>query len=135
MEKIKMMAMAFVAALALAACGGGSDVVTTTSATGQNLYYKLTYGPSGTSLAQSFGWFWGARNGAAFSIDGHRAWLAVPAGSAATRGFLISGEATGISDLTTDTDGSPLRDLQGRPAAQNPQKGIYVRGGRKVVIK
>lgn len=113
----------------------GSDVVTTTSATGQNLYYKLTYGPSGTSLAQSFGWFWGARNGAAFSIDGHRAWLAVPAGSAATRGFLISGEATGISDLTTDTDGSPLRDLQGRPAAQSPQKGIYVRGGRKVVIK
>ena len=113
----------------------GSDETTTTSAAGTNLFYKLAYGPSGTSLAKSFGWFWGAQNGAPFSIDGHRAWLAVPSGAAA-RGYLINGEETTIEGLGIDADANSIwTDLQGRRLTKPTQPGIYFRDGRKVVVK
>ena len=35
-------------------------------------FYKLTFGHSGTEDAKTFGWFWGARNGAAFRIEAHQ---------------------------------------------------------------
>ena len=114
----------------------GSDVATTTSADGQNVYYKLAYGPSGTSLAQSFGWFWGAQQGAAFRIEGHRAWLAIPQGAAA-RGYLISGEGTDAVEyvaLPTQQQSS-FTDLQGRRIATPTQPGIYFKDGRKIVVK
>ncbi len=113
----------------------GSDVATTTSASGDNLYYKLSYGPSGTVIADSFGWFWGAQNGAAFRIEAHRAWLAVPK-SSATRGYLIDGSATGITDLMREEqDSQPLLDLQGRRVTNPSQRGIYIQGNRKIIIK
>ena len=42
----------------------GSDVATTTTAPGSNLYYKLTFGQPGTYQADVFGWYWGAAGGA-----------------------------------------------------------------------
>ena len=114
----------------------GSDVATTTAAEGQNLFYKLAYGPSGTSLTQSFGWFWGAQQGAAFPIDGHRAWLAIPQG-AATRAFLIDGEATDAIEYITmpSQHTEQVVDLQGRPIDKPTQPGIYFQNGRKIVIR
>ena len=113
----------------------GSDVATTTSASGDNLYYKLSYGPSGTVIADSFGWFWGAQNGAAFRIEGHRAWLAIPK-SSATRGYLIDGSSTGITDLMQEEQGSqPLMDLQGRHVTNPSHRGIYIQGNKKIIIK
>jgi len=113
----------------------GSDVATTTTADGNHLFYKLAYGPSGTSLADSFGWFWGAQHGAAFRIDGHRAWLALPK-SDATRGYLIDGSATGIERFADDgsSDGE-YRDLQGRSIEKPTRPGIYLRGNRKIIVK
>jgi len=61
-------------------CLYGSDDETTTSAQGNCYFYKLTKGNDLQS--DVFGWFWGSSNGAAFKIDGHRAWLAIPKGSA-----------------------------------------------------
>ena len=114
----------------------GSDEPTTTATDGQNLFYKLAYGPSGTSLAQSFGWFWGAQQGTAFRIEGHRAWLAVPQGAAA-RAFLIDGEATDAVEYVAmpSQPTGQMVDLQGRPIDKPTQPGIYFQNGRKIVIR
>ena len=112
----------------------GSDVATTT-ANGNNLFYKLAYGPSGTSLAKSFGWFWGAQQGAAFSIDAHRAWLAVPK-AVGTPAYIISGGETGIEEIEYDSSNNrQYTDLQGRRIEKPTHPGIYIVNGRKVVVK
>ena len=113
----------------------GSDNATTTSADGSNLYYKLAYGPSGTSLAQSFGWFWGAQNGSPFSIEGHRAWLAVPK-AAGARAYFISGEEAGVEEIdNSQTENRKYLDLQGRSIEKPTQPGIYFVNGRKIVVR
>ncbi|MCR4603181.1 MAG: hypothetical protein K5683_06590, partial [Prevotella sp.] len=113
----------------------GSDVATTTTADGNNVFYKLAYGPSGTALAKSFGWFWGAQQGAAFSIDAHRAWLAVPK-AAGARAYLISGEQAGVEEFEKDPSANRhYTDLQGRTIEKPTQPGIYFVNGRKVVVK
>ena len=118
----------------------GSD---DTALTGQDvaspddyLYYKLAYGPAGTSLATQFGWFWGGPDGMNFNINGHRAWLAVPK-SAGARVYLIDGEATSVEnlELSTGNEGGSWTDLQGRRIAMPSQPGIYLKNNRKVVIK
>ena len=113
----------------------GSDAATTTTAQGDCLYYKLAYGPSGTPLQNLFGWFWGAANGAAFRIDAHRAWLAVPK-TRATRGYLIGDNETGIGFAVEDSEDIEVQlyDMQGRPVS-NPKKGLYIRNNKKVFIK
>ena len=99
------------------------------------LYYKLAYGPAGTSLATQFGWFWGGPDGMNFNINGHRAWLAVPK-TAGARGYLIDGEAATIDYVGTEQPANRLYiDLQGRRVTQPTQPGIYFQDGRKVVIK
>lgn len=116
----------------------GSDNATTTDAgqedAGGYLFYKLAYGPSNTSLANSFGWFWGAQQGAPFSIEGHRAWLAVPK-QAGARAYLISGESADIQyvELPQQQSGQ-VTDLQGRRLDKPTQPGIYIKDGRKVVV-
>jgi hypothetical protein len=115
----------------------GSDEATTTTADEDSWFYKLTFGKSNTELAKTFGWFWGAANGAAFQIEAHRAWLAIPKSgqSAPTFGYSLDGEATGISQI----ENGELRienvyDLQGRKVA-NPTKGLYIVNGKKLTIK
>ena len=41
---------------------------------------------------------------------------------------------TSISSVTLDVH-APLYDLQGRRLSQKPERGVYIRDGRKVVIK
>ena len=114
----------------------GSDEATMTTAQGDCLYYKLAYGPSGTPLQNLFGWFWGAANGAAFRIDAHRAWLAVPK-TRATRGYLIGDDETGIGFAVEDSEDIEVQlyDMQGRPVGNSPKKGLYIRNNTKVFIK
>ena len=120
----------------------GSDVATTTTAEGQNLYYKLTYGKPGSAQAKTFGWFWGAADGAAFQIEGHRAWLAIPKGSQsapASSYILDGGSTTGISATLTNSEQrieNSVYDLQGRQIVNGKlQKGLYIVNGKKVIIK
>ena len=47
--------------------------------------------------------------------------------------IVIAGETTGISTLLNDTD-NRIFDLQGRRVAQ-PTKGLYIKSGRKVLVK
>ena len=72
------------------------------------------------------------------SIGAGRAYLQMPAGGAAkaVRMAIGGGETTGISTAVADEgkgDGL-LYDLSGRRVS-NPSKGIYIRDGKKVVIK
>lgn len=112
----------------------GSDEATTT--TGDGYHYKLTYGKSGSNLSDVFGWYWGAQNGGAFQIEGHKAWLVVPK-SAGARSFSVEGEANSINDLQIDDLRfvSPVYDLQGRRVDQPTKKGIYIKNGKKVIKK
>lgn len=115
----------------------GSDVTTMTTAEGgRHLFYKLCFGPTANSkLKNVFGWYWGAPDGGAFQMDGHKAWLAVPK-SAGTRGFTVEGDATPIEEAfgasLMDNEKINLYDLQGR-RVQKPRKGVYIQNKKKVV--
>ena len=115
----------------------GSDENTITSSDNSScLFYKLAFGHSGTDLAKAFGWYWGANGGAAFLIEGHRAWLAIPKTVAATRGYPLGGDGTtGISNTTSDIQNDDVfYNLKGQRVAA-PSKGMYIRNNKKVVIK
>ena len=113
----------------------GSDEATTT--TGKGYHYKLTYGSAGSSLSNVFGWYWGAQNGGAFQIDGHKAWLVVPR-SAGARSFSVDGDALGINEdamILHPTEQTDIFDLQGRRVSQPTKKGLYIKNGKKIVNK
>ena len=117
----------------------GSDVATTTYGDiDSNLYYKLAYGHSGTAQANQFGWYWGAEDGAAFEIEAHRAWLAIPVLLASTRGYALEGTVTGIDSQISNLNSQPSNpeyyNLQGQRVAA-PTKGLYIKNNKKVIIK
>ena len=115
----------------------GSDETTTTTADGNCLFYKLSYGPSNTNQSDVFGWYWGAANGNAFQIEGNKAWLAVPMSAGApVRSFTMEDEATNIASVEkpTKTD-DEYYDLQGRRIPKPTSKGIYIHQGKKYIIK
>ena len=74
------------------------------------------------------------------TIPAHRAYLVVAGGPSLARGFLGFGDddnTTGISlpeAVVIENDG-PIYDLSGRRIIGQPQKGIYVKNGKKFVIK
>lgn len=69
-----------------------------------------------------------------------RAYLTIPGETAASRSALKlrfddEEEATGVSDVERQENGaSTVYDLQGRRVEQ-PRSGLYIRGGKKVIIK
>lgn len=115
----------------------GSDTPTTTSAPTASLFYKLSYGASGTYQQDVFGWYWGAADGGAFSIEGHRAWLAVPRSSAAPLRFLpLPGDTSGVSALPeVQLQSDIVYDLQGRRVAVPVRGGLYIINGKKRYIQ
>lgn len=114
----------------------GSDVATTT--TGGDIYYKLTYGSAGSENADKLGWYWGADNGAAFSIGAHKAWLALSNGQQAPSFFLLDDEIpTSISEslaLAQSNGEEVVYTLHGQRVS-HPAKGLYIVNGKKVVMK
>lgn len=128
----------------------GSDVSTMTFSLVKMpcLFYKLAFGHSNTPNAKVLGWYWGADNGEAFEIEGHRAWLAIPKTTANARMYpiIIDEEATGIDQLMLDSNATDeIYNLNGqRLRAGNrrsgmrvdtPAKGLYIRNHKKVIIK
>lgn len=114
----------------------GSDVATMT--TGNGYHYKLSYGKTGTVWDNVFGWYWGVLNGGPFMIDEHKAWLVVPK-SGVTRadiGYSIDGDATGIINTESGDKASDIYyDMQGRHISTPTNKGLYIKNGKKVIIK
>jgi len=99
-------------------------------------FYKLTYGPSNTQYAKTFGWYWGAEDGAAFEIEGHKAWLAIPVTASNARLYPVANEApTGITLPTAGNDATEdIYNLNGQRVTA-PTKGLYIRNNKKVIIK
>ena len=103
--------------------------------TGDGLHYKLTY----SNNDDNFGWYWGANNGGAFTSPGHKAWLVVPA-SAARSFFGLPDDATTTSMLNAErlmlNEAGAWYTINGVKLDKQPtQKGVYIYGGRKVVVK
>ena len=119
----------------------GSDVRTTT--TGGDKYYKLAYGPStNEELKNKLGWYYGATDGAAFTIGAHKAWLALTDAQNAQLApsyFLFDGFTTDIAGPTTATfptnEAQHIYTLDGRKVNSQLERGIYIVNGKKVVIK
>jgi hypothetical protein len=114
----------------------GSDEATTTFADSDNyLFYKLAFGHSGSDNQNVFGWYWGAEGGAAFQIEGYRAWLAIPQGNASTRGYSLEDDGTtAINKVAADSEPDVYYNLKGQRVAA-PTKGLYIINNKKVVIK
>ena len=73
------------------------------------------------------------------NLEAGRAYLRIPAETATSRSALKlcfddEDEVTAISDVERQDAGSAVYDLQGRRVEQ-PQRGLYIRGGKKVIIK
>jgi hypothetical protein len=115
----------------------GSDEATMTysNITTPCVFYKLAFGHSGTNMANTFGWFWGADDGAAFQIEGHHAWLIVPKAVASSRGYRLVNGTTDINGVNANLlDNDDYYNLQGQ-RVKTPTKGMYIHNNKKVIIK
>lgn len=70
-------------------------------------------------------------------VSAHKAVLHIPVTvSAARRLSIIMGEATGIEDIDIEkADEGRYHDLQGRRVESPEKPGLYIRNGKKVIIK
>ena len=103
------------------------------------LFYKLALGHSNSEYQDIYSWYWGAENGGPFTIDGHKAWLALPkTTAAASRLFMIDGgQTTRLREIGGEKhgyDNDIYYDLNGRRVLY-PSKGIYIHNGKKIVIR
>lgn len=97
--------------------------------TGDYLFYRLTM-HNGTQI----GFWWGAEDGAAFSLAANKAYLAVPKGAAVKGMNLWLGNeelTTGIKNVVPNSEASRY-DLTGR-RIKCSAKGIQFVNGRKVI--
>lgn len=118
--------------------GTDEDALTT----GGDQYFMLSL-PESSTDASLIGFYWGAEDGAAFTNPAHRAYLPLTSDQVGdAEAFLLDGRViTGIREIELFDkqrfDDAAIYDLQGRrittPMLLRP--GIYVRGGRKFVVK
>ena len=115
----------------------GSDVDTQTYADGDCRFYKLAYGPDGTDLKDVIGWYWGAADGGAFSIEAHKAWLALPMSrTKGMAGFSLLGDTTYVFDVEAPGKDHEniVYDMYGRRLSAPTGSGLYIINGKKVII-
>ena len=117
----------------------GSDIDTVTFAYRSCTFYKLSYGPTGTELDSVPGWYWGADEGAAFGIAGHKAWLAVP-NQALMRvaSYGLDNDETIVgsdSYATSHINPEDIYDMSGRMLAVPGMNGVYIINGRQVMVR
>ena len=135
-----MIASSSAGAKTLTLGAGGSSVLgsdnmlkpSSETMTGNCLFYRLTM-HNGTQI----GFWWGAEDGAAFSIAANKAYLAVPTTSDARSGFSLFGdESNGIAEVEKAIRAAEdkVYDLQGRRIGSSVQKkGLYIVNGKKVM--
>jgi|GEM_PF-2422027 len=123
----------------------GNDEAATTAGpdTEKDYYfYKLSRNAAGKNV----GFYWDTANGAAFTNPAHKAYLALEQSTFSSANVFVmiindeDYEATGISQATAEETAATgaIYDLSGRrmgTAASSLPAGIYVKDGRKVVVK
>lgn len=117
----------------------GSTTAATTE--GENcLFYKLSYDNNGENL----GFYWAAEDGAAFTCEANKAYLALTTTVAQNvRGFSLTGDGTtGISQIENGEaivnvytiDGIIVRkQVKESQALNGLKKGIYIVNGKKII--
>ena len=90
-------------------------------------YYKLAVGKHGV------GFYPGAENYGPFESQGGKAYLAVPAELQAN--FFLFDGATGINSVVATQGTEDIYNLQGVRMSGKLAKGVYVKGGKKFVVK
>lgn len=111
----------------------------TNAGEGNYKYYKLSYDDNDANL----GFYWGAENGAAFTNKAGKAYLAVPVteGQSMAKGFSLSdlanGTTTSIQQASIADKASSIFDINGRRVStlNGAAKGVYIVGGKKVMVK
>ena len=106
-------------------------------------FYKLSLNGGGDD--NSVGFYWGADNGAPFTYRAHnQAYLAVAVPKTETPGqavaaYLFKGDKTGIYNITTtevERNNNATYTLSGiRVENKQLPKGIYIKNGKKVVVR
>lgn len=112
----------------------GSDVATTTNVEGMGKYYMLSL--DAESTPGSIGFYWGADGGGVFTSKAHKAYLALPA-SAQVKGFAFNDVTNGITAKTATTEqaNAPVYSLTGVRMSGPLPAGIYVRNGKKFIVR
>lgn len=90
--------------------------------------------PAGEEL----GFWWGAPDGKGFAIDAYKAYLAVPESISAAKGFSFGSAVSSIKAIdnrSTALKKNVIYNLNGQRIHNITQPGIYIIGGKKVVIK
>lgn len=101
---------------------------------GENLFYRLTM-HNGTQI----GYWWGAENGAAFTIAANKAYLAVPKTitPAKISGFTFDDTTTGINGINVNDTfdaNAPMYNLAGQRVTKS-YKGVVIVNGKKMLNK
>ena len=109
---------------------GTDKAATTYAGEGDWKYYKLT-----TKNGSNLGFYFGVDGGASFTNGAHKAYLAVPAGQAPAKGFVLGEETTGINAIDNSQQAvESIYNLSGQ-RVQKATKGVYIVNGKKVVIR
>lgn len=111
----------------------------TNAGEGTYKYYKLSYDDNDANL----GFYWGAENGAAFMNKAGKAYLALPVteSQSMAKGFSLSdlanGTTTSIQQASIADKAVSIFDINGRRVStlNGAAKGVYIVGGKKVMVK
>ncbi|MGN1375328.1 MAG: bacterial Ig-like domain-containing protein, partial [Prevotella sp.] len=104
-------------------------------------YYKLAY--DDYEAKTKLGFYYGAADGAPFTVKKGLAYLAVPVvnGSSLAAGYVFGGnggdDTTGINGIENDNvnETKTIYNLQGQRVERAAQRGIYIVNGKKVILK
>ena len=114
----------------------GSDTEETT--TGGDTYYMLSL--NSNFDINSAGFYYKYDNGAPFLNDAHKAYLAVPAGQSLAPRYIFSEKEDAVATEINNAVKTPEKDswytIDGRKLNAAPtSSGIYIRNGKKIIIK
>lgn len=113
----------------------GSVAEAMTSVKDATAYYKLAQGEEG------LGFYYGAKDGGAFTNGAHKAYLAVMTETLSQmRGFSFDSMTTGINHVVANAEHAKttvIYDLNGRRvnSLSAAAKGVYIVNGKKVIVK
>lgn len=112
----------------------GYSVPSKTRVSGMSKYYMLSL--NAQNDPNSVGFYWGDEDGWAFKSEAHKAFLALPE-SATAKSFTFADIADGIASVSTcsDDSDSPVYSLTGIRMSGKLPAGIYVRGGKKFIVR
>lgn len=102
-------------------------------------FYRLTKGTLDEKTV--FGFYWKADNGAAFDLGPNKAYMVLPkSNDQAPRYVWLDGQTTAIDGLNADTEATVGSDeriysLDGRRVEGQLKRGIYVKNGKKFIVR